>query len=176
MESLVAQAPSGECEKYRFETRAFARKMLHVLTAFGEPLENGRRIARQIAHADPQRMTATFHRLYAGYLSQRVDRKSVNQKFVDRQFAVLQFHRQQILRAESAMQSLQRVVGDDFAVIDDHQAIAEAFGFFHVVGGVQKRLAALLQRFEIVENGIAALGIDADSRLVEQQQLRIVQK
>ena len=37
---------------------------------------------------------------------------------------------------QELVESLQRVVGNDFAVIDDDDAVAEALGFFHVVRGV----------------------------------------
>jgi hypothetical protein len=35
------------------------------------------------------------------------------------------------------VQTLQRIVGDHFAAIDDHQPVAEPLGFFHVVRGVE---------------------------------------
>src|ERR1700675_2670625 len=74
------------------------------------------------------------------------------------------------------VQSLERVVGNHLPVIDDHDAVAEALGLFHIVGGVDEGFAAFLQRLEIVEDGIAALRIDADGRLIEQKNLRIVKQ
>ncbi len=61
-------------------------------------------------------------------------------------------------------------------MIDDDQPVAQPLGFFHVVRRVNQRLAALLQRLQIVEDGVAALRVDAHGRLVEQQDLRIVQQ
>src|ERR1700676_4631103 len=77
---------------------------------------------------------------------------------------------------QQLVQSLQRVIGNHLPVIDDHNAVAEALGLFHIVRGIDKGLAALLQRLEIVEDGIAALRIDADCRLIEQKNLRIVKQ
>ena len=74
------------------------------------------------------------------------------------------------------IQTRQRVVGDHLAAIDHDDAIGEALGFLHVVRRVEQRLAAALQFFEVVENRVAALRIDADGRLVEQQDVGIVQK
>ena len=68
----------------------------------------------------------------------------------------------------------ERVAGDDLAVVDDDDAVAQALGLFHVVRGVEQRLAATAQRLEVVEDGVAALRIDADGRLVEDQDVGIV--
>jgi hypothetical protein len=42
------------------------------------------------------------------------------------------------------------------------------------VGGVEQRLAAPRSGLEVVEDGVAALRIDADGGLVEQQHVGIV--
>jgi hypothetical protein len=50
-------------------------------------------------------------------------------------------------------------------------------GLFHtVVRGVEEGFAALLQRLEIFKDGVAALRIDTDRRLIEQEDLRIVKQ
>src|SRR6266849_891133 len=77
---------------------------------------------------------------------------------------------------QQLVQSLQCVVGNHLPVIDDHDAVAEALGLFHIVRGVDEGFAALLQGLEIVKDGIAALRIDADCRLIEQKNLRIVKQ
>src|SRR6202140_4700059 len=77
---------------------------------------------------------------------------------------------------QQLVQSLQGVIGNHLPVIDDHNAVAEALGLFHIVGGVDKGFAALLQGLEIFKDGIAALRIDADRRLIEQKNLRIVKQ
>jgi len=61
-------------------------------------------------------------------------------------------------------------------MIDDDNAIGEALDLFHVVGGVEQRLAARFQLLEVVEDRIAALRIDADGRFVEEQDVGIVEK
>jgi hypothetical protein len=45
-------------------------------------------------------------------------------------------------------------------MVHDHDPVAEPLGFLHVVRGVEQRLAAPLQRLEIVEDRVAALRID----------------
>ena len=77
---------------------------------------------------------------------------------------------------DARLQPVERVVGDHPAVVDDDDAIGEALDFFHVVRRVEQRLAAPLQRLEVVEDRVAALRIDADRRLVEQQDVGIVQQ
>src|SRR3989442_7719976 len=77
---------------------------------------------------------------------------------------------------DTRLQAGHGVVRDHLAVIDDDDAIGEAFGFFHVVRRVEQRLAAALERFKVVENRVAALRIDADRRLVRQQDVGIVQQ
>ena len=62
-----------------------------------------------------------------------------------------------------------RIVGDDAAVIDDDEPVAETLGLFHVVRGVESVLPRRFERLEVVEDGVAALRVDADRRLVEQQ-------
>src|SRR5216684_9275367 len=75
---------------------------------------------------------------------------------------------------QQLVQSLQRVIGNHLPVIDDHNAVAEALGLFHIVRGVDEGFAALLQGLEILKNGIAALRINTDRRLIEQKDLWIV--
>ena len=74
------------------------------------------------------------------------------------------------------MQSLQRVVGNQLPMIDDHDAVAEPLGLFHIVRGVDEGFTALFQSLEVFKNGVAALRIDADRRFIEQQDLRIVKQ
>ena len=47
-----------------------------------------------------------------------------------------------------SIKSARRALGDDLAVVDDGQAVAEALGFVHVVGGEQHGAAALLELAE----------------------------
>ena len=77
-------------------------------------------------------------------------------------------------RGQALVQALQRVAGDDLAVVHDDDAVAQPLGLFHVVRRVEQRLAAVAQRLEVVEDGVAALRVDADRRLVEDQHVGIV--
>src|SRR5215813_1299624 len=71
---------------------------------------------------------------------------------------------------------MERVVGYHLPVVGDYEAIAKALCFFHVVGSIDQGLTLLLQRFEVAEYGVAALGIDPHSWFVEQQELRIMEQ
>ncbi len=61
-------------------------------------------------------------------------------------------------------------------MIDDHDAVAEALGLFHIVRSVDEGFAALLQGLEVIKDGIAALRINTDRRLIEQKNLWIVKQ
>ena len=63
-----------------------------------------------------------------------------------------------------------RALGADLALVDDPDAVAEALGLLHVVRRVQDRHALPAQLLDAREDGVAALRVDADRRLVEQQQ------
>ena len=59
-------------------------------------------------------------------------------------------------------------------MIHDYDTITQPLGLFHIVRRVDHGLTARFERFEIVEYGIAALRIDTDSRLIEQQNIRVM--
>ena len=67
-------------------------------------------------------------------------------------------------------------LGDEAAFVDDADAVAQPLGLLHVVRGVEHRQAAAAQRLDALEDGVAALRVDADGRLVEHQQLGLVQQ
>ena len=71
-------------------------------------------------------------------------------------------------------QLVHRADREQLAGVDDGDAIAEALGFFHVVGRVDDGAALAVQRFDVLEDLVARLRIDADRGLVEQQQVRLV--
>ncbi len=50
-----------------------------------------------------------------------------------------------MMSAEALDQISGRAFGDDLAVIDDGQAVAEALGFVHVMGGEQHGAAVALE-------------------------------
>ena len=77
-------------------------------------------------------------------------------------------------RGQPAIEAGERVAGDDLAVVHDDDAIAEALCLLHVVRRVEQRLAAPAQLLEVVEDGVSALRIDADRRLVEEQHVGIM--
>jgi hypothetical protein len=62
------------------------------------------------------------------------------------------------------------------AAVDDADAVAEPLGLLHVVRRVEHGHALRRQRLDRLEDRVARLGVDADGRLVEDQQLRVVQQ
>src|SRR5688572_26659115 len=67
-----------------------------------------------------------------------------------------------------------RINGQNLALIHDGDAIAEPFGLFHVMSGVEDGAARTGKLFDQVEEVIARLWIDAGGWLIEQQDRRIM--
>ncbi len=61
---------------------------------------------------------------------------------------------------------------NDFSVIDQHDPVAQALRFFHVVGAVEDRAAGLRGLLDHRKDSAARLRIDADGRLVEHDRRR----
>src|SRR5438270_162176 len=70
---------------------------------------------------------------------------------------------------------LPRAFGDEPAFVKDADAVAQALGFFHVVRRVEHGETGPAQGLDALEDGVAALGVDAHGRLVEHEQPRLVQ-
>ena len=66
------------------------------------------------------------------------------------------------------------VFDEDFAVVDDGEAVAEFVGLFHVVGGEDDGDAFAAESLDGVPHGDAALGIEAGGGLVEEEDLGMV--
>ena len=69
-----------------------------------------------------------------------------------------------------------RAHGDHLALVHDADAVGELLGLFHVVRGVEDGHAAGVQVFDAVEDGAAALRVDAHRGLVEVEEARLVQQ
>ncbi len=63
-------------------------------------------------------------------------------------------------------------LGDDLAMIDDGDRVAQALGLFHVVRGVNDGGAFVAQTLDHFEDAVAGLRIDAHGGLVEQDEAR----
>jgi hypothetical protein len=74
---------------------------------------------------------------------------------------------------EQLVEGAQRV---DPAVVDDADARAEAGGLLHVVRRVNDRESLAVALFEVVEDRVARLGIDADGGFVAEEEFRPVQQ
>jgi hypothetical protein len=67
-------------------------------------------------------------------------------------------------------------LGADLALVDDPDPVAQPLGLLHVVGGVEDRHALLLERLDPRQDGVPALWVDPDGRLVEDEQTRLVEE
>ncbi len=67
-------------------------------------------------------------------------------------------------------------LGDETTVVDDADARADSLGLLHVVGGVEDGHAVLAELAHLLEDGVAALWVDADGRLVEHEEGRTMEE
>ena len=77
---------------------------------------------------------------------------------------------------EAGEEFVEGAEGVQFAVVDDADAGAEARGFLHVVGGVDDGEAFAVEAFEVFEEGVAGLGIDADGGFVAEEEFGAVEE
>ncbi len=98
------------------------------------------------------------------------------QLFRPEAIGILELDGKHVRYRQHAVEVVQGIVSDHLSVIDNDYAVAEALGFLHVVGGVDQRLAALLEGLEVVEDGMAALRVHAHGGLVEKQNLWVVEQ
>ncbi len=105
-----------------------------------------RQRVRQIRYAGSERARTSLDKGDAGQRPQRFGRHGAG--------PILEFDRNHIARRRQSEQALQRVVSDHAAVVEDDDAVAEPLGLLHVVRRVEQRLAAPLQRLEVVEDRV----------------------
>lgn len=74
----------------------------------------------------------------------------------------------------SRLNLARRTSGDDAALVDDGDLIAESFGFFDLVRGENDRSLVLLEFFNQFVNLVTHLRIEARCGLIEEHDLRIV--
>ena len=77
---------------------------------------------------------------------------------------------------DSLDELLARALRDQAPGVDDADAVAEALGLLHVVGRVEDGETLPLQGLHRLEDGVAALWVDADRRFVEDEQPRLVKQ
>ena len=73
---------------------------------------------------------------------------------------------------ELVLELERRAVGDDGAVVDDHDVVGELVGFLEVLRGEQQRGAVVHEIAEVRPELDAATGVEPGGRLVEQQHAR----
>src|SRR5438270_10583740 len=114
-----------------------------------------------VAHGEIHDPVGRRHLLYAVHPTQRIGEG--RQVPVGRQtHAVAPTHQGDELGAGP--------LGDELALVEDADAVAETLRFLHVVGRVEHGQALGAERLDALEDGVAALRIDSDGRLVEHEQ------
>ena len=78
--------------------------------------------------------------------------------------------------ADEVDQLAARPLGPDPPLVDDPDAVAEPLRLLHVVGRVEDRHPLLAEGLDARQDRVPALRIDADGRLVEDEQLRPVEE
>ena len=78
-----------------------------------------------------------------------------------------------VMAAEAVDEVGGSAFGDDLAVIDYGEAVAEAFGLVHVMRGEQDGATFFLESADDVPELAAALGIESGGGLVEKKNARI---
>ena len=79
------------------------------------------------------------------------------------------------IAGDPPLQRIGRALGDDAALVDDEDAVAQRIGLVEVVGGEEQRGAVLgVQAADVLPEVGAALRIEPRGRLVEEQQPRHV--
>src|ERR1700681_324859 len=78
-----------------------------------------------------------------------------------------------MMAAEAVDKVGRSAFGDDLAVIDDGEAVAEAFGLVHVVSGEEDGPTFFLEDADDVPELATALGIESSGGLVEKKDARI---
>ena len=81
-----------------------------------------------------------------------------------------------IALADHAGELAARALGDDPSLVDDPDAIAEALRLLHVVRGVEDGHALPAELLDARQDRVPALRVDADGRLVQDEQLRLVEQ
>src|SRR5438445_10588711 len=99
----VAQTPSSEREKNRFQAGPLARQVLEPMTPFRQPLENSGGISRPIPHTNPDGSTAQFRRFHPRQLPEILHAQAVPG-------AIPEFHGQQVSYGSDSIQTPQGVV------------------------------------------------------------------
>ena len=67
-----------------------------------------------------------------------------------------------------------RSLGHDLGLVHDHEVVAQLLGLVHVVGRDDERRAAALELIEALPQQVARLGVQAGRRLVEDDEVRLV--
>ena len=69
-------------------------------------------------------------------------------------------------------QLARRLIGDQLAMVDDRDAVAQLLGFLEIMGGQHHRHALPVEPADIVPQLLAKLDVDPGGRLVEHQDRR----
>src|SRR5664279_1354507 len=163
----LPQRGAGEVQEDRFEVRLVdldgadrgarpGRRLQHL--GKPEPAVPGQQVDRGVGHVgviDPLQRTARLGERWQGAGGYQGD---------------------PVLLAHLCDELATGPLGDQGTAVDDADPVAEPLGLLHVVGGVEHREPCCPQGLDALQDGVPALRVDADRRLVQDQEARAVQQ
>src|SRR5215207_1205102 len=159
--TLLDQAPSRQPQEHVLQSRLPMHGVLHVHVGFLKPRYE---IVSLLGVDEEDLVAGSLHRVG--------DRFHQRDQFVESVHAGAELEDlwadvlfDEVLRGSSC---------DDTPALHDDEAVAEAGGLLHVVGGEHKRLALARERPEPVPHEMPRLRVEARRGLVEHDDLRVV--
>src|SRR5580658_8055220 len=166
--SWVAQRPSGERQKCIFEIGAPAGELPAAEAARRDTLEHARCGAAEIGRGDSEPGAGQFHPRDAGHCRNFRQSRAVG--------GLLVVQRQQIRGRCARQNAFQCVVGEDPPMIDHHDPVAQPLDLLHVVRRIDQGAPGGRECLDRLEDRVAALRINADRRLVEEEDRGFMQQ
>ena len=160
----VAQVSPRQCHEDVFETGVARRQARERAAACLQKFKERRQRQMRSGNGQAVGVVVAPH-LHDGGEAAQVFLKEWS-GFFDAEF-------DEVVAADAGDQFRRGSQSDHFAVIDDGDAIAQAFRFIHVMGGQENGSSIGAQVAQYFPELPARLGIEAGRRFIEEQELRI---
>src|ERR1700739_1693871 len=147
---------ASEVDEHIFKTGLACAQVFELLALMIHGLQQRGNGQVRLTHVEADRAVLAAHGLDAGQISPRISSLPVARDF---EFDY-------VMTTEAIDQFRRRSRGNDLAVIDDGEAIAEAFGFVHVGGGGQDGAAFWLEVANDFPELAAALRVETGGGLI----------
>src|SRR5208283_1325212 len=164
--SVFSQVAAGQQHEDIFEARLARAEVFELMAVVGYRVQKSGNGEVRLADTQANGRILVTDGLHTGQRSPSVQAVVFVSVVIG---AVIYLELDHVMAAEAVDQVGGSAFGDDHAVIDDGQAIAEAFGFVHVMGGEQDGAAFFLEGADDVPELASALGIESGGGLVEKK-------